>query len=139
MPALIIIGKWIQEHRGLIISIIAALIIAILFLVIRIEIAKIESLSTQIGDLKHQNQTLINQLSTAAEDVKAVREYLFTIEKIAATERQELDENEQICKNANDFDSIVPRINELFGFCEQEAGTPAYQGNALRQAAETSP
>ena len=120
MSALIIIAKWIQEHRGLIISIIAALIISILFLVIRIEISKIESLSTQIADLKNRNETLIDQLSVAAEDIKTVRQYLFQLEKIAATERQELSENEQICKNVSDFDDIIGRLNELFGYCEPE-------------------
>ena len=120
MPALIIITKWVQEHRGLIISIIAALIISILFLVIRIEIGKIESLSTQIADLKNRNKTLIDQLSVAAEDIKTVRQYLFQLEKIAATERQELSENEQICKNVSDFDDIIGRLNELFGYCEPE-------------------
>lgn len=120
MPALIIITKWIQEHRGLIISIIASLIISILFLVIRIEISKIESLSTQIADLKNRNETLIDQLSTAAEDVKAVRAYLFSLENIAVQERQELSENEQICKNVSDFDDIIGRLNELFGYCEPE-------------------
>ena len=120
MPALIIIAKWIQEHRGLIISIIAALVISILFLVIRIEISKIESLSTQIADLKNRNETLIDQLSTAADDIKTVRQYLFQLEKIAATERQELSENEQICKNVSDFGDIIGRLNELFGYCEPE-------------------
>ncbi len=122
MPAAtIVIGKWIHEHRGLIISLIAALIIAILFLVIRIEIGKIESLSGQISDLKNQNQALIEQLSTAAEDVKAVRTYLFSLENIAVQERQELQKNEEICENVTDFDSIIPRINELFGYCEPPA------------------
>lgn len=121
MPVLIIVGKWIQKHRGLIISIIAALIIVILFLVIRIEISKIETLSGQISDLKNQNQALIEQLSTAAEDVKAVRLYLFSLENIAVQERQELQKNEEICENVTDFDSIIPRINELFGYCEPPA------------------
>ena len=121
MPVLIIVGKWIQKHRGLIISIIAALIIVILFLVIRIEISKIETLSGQISDLKNQNQALIEQLSTAAEDVKAVRLYLFSLENIAVQERQELQKNEEICENVTDFESIIPRINELFGYCEPPA------------------
>lgn len=120
MPALIIITKWIKDHRGLIISVIAALVISILFLVIRIEIRKIETLSTQIADLKNRNETLIDQLSVAAEDIKTVRQYLFQLEKIAATERQELSENEQICKNVSDFDDIIGRLNELFGYCEPE-------------------
>ena len=121
MPSLIVIGRWIHAHRGLIISIFAALIIMILFLVIRIEISKIESLSSQIADLKNQNKTLIEQLSTAVEDVKAVRTYLFSLENIAVQERQELQKNEEICKNITDFDSIIPRLNELFGYCESAA------------------
>ena len=120
MPTLIIIGQWIYKHRGLIISIIAALVISILFLVIRIEISKIESLSTQIADLKNRNETLIDQLSVAADDIKTVRQYLFQLEKIAVTERQELSENEKICKNVSDFDDIIGRLNELFGYCEPE-------------------
>ena len=122
MPAaIIVIGRWIHEHRGLIISLIAALIIAVLFLVIRIEISKIETLSGQISDLKNQNQALIEQLSTAVEDVKAVRTYLFSLENIAVQERQELTKNEEICENITDFDDIVPRLNELFGYCESPA------------------
>jgi outer membrane murein-binding lipoprotein Lpp len=121
MPSLIVIGRWIHAHRGLIISLIAALIIAVLFLVIRLEISKIETLSGQISDLKNQNQALIEQLSTAAEDVKAVRQYLFSLENIAVQERQELQKNEEICENVTDFDSIIPRINELFGYCEPPA------------------
>ena len=121
MTTLIAISTWLHKHRGLIISLIAALIIAVLFLVIRIEISKIESLSGQISDLKNQNQALIDQLSTAAEDVKAVRTYLFSLENIAVQERQELTKNEEVCKNITDFDSIIPRINELFGYCEPPA------------------
>jgi len=118
MTTLVLIAKWIKDHRGLIISLIAALVISILFLVIRIEIGKIETLSSQIADLKNRNQALIDQLSTAADDVKAVRQYLFSLENIAVQERQELQKNEEICENVTDFDSIIPRINELFGYCE---------------------
>ena len=121
MTTLIAIFTWLHKHRGLIISLIAALIITILFLVIRIEISKIETLSGQISDLKNQNQALIDQLSTAAEDVKAVRTYLFSLENIAVQERQELTKNEEICENITDFDDIVPRLNELFGYCEPPA------------------
>lgn len=120
MTTFFLVTKWIQEHRGLIISIIAALIISILFLVIRIEIGKIETLSSQITDLKNRNETLIDQLSVAADDIKTVRQYLFQLEKIAVTERQELSENEQICKNVSDFGDIIGRLNELFGYCEPE-------------------
>lgn len=120
MTTFFLITKWIKDHRGLIISIIAGIIISILFLVIRIEISKIESLSTQIADLKNRNETLIDQLSIAADDIKTVRQYLFQLEKIAATERQELSENEQICKNVSDFGDIIGRLNELFGYCEPE-------------------
>ncbi len=117
MTTLIAIFTWLHKHRGLIISLIAALIIAVLFLVIRLEISKIETLSGQISDLKNQNQALIEQLSTAAEDVKAVRTYLFSLENIAVQERQELQKNEEICENVSDFNSIVLRLNELFGQC----------------------
>lgn len=121
MTTFFLIAQWIQEHRGLIISIIAALFISILFLVIRIEISKIESLSTQITDLKNRNETLIDQLSAAADDIKTIRQYLLQLEKIAAAERQELSENEQICKNVSDFGDIIGRLNELFGYCANKA------------------
>lgn len=126
MPAaIIVIGKWLHKHRGLIISIIAALVISILFLVIRIEIGKIETLSSQITGLENRNQALIDQLSAAADDIKTVRNYLLNLDKIAVKEQQELSENEQICSNVSDFDDIVPRLNQLFGHCEPETGTPS--------------
>lgn len=120
MTTFFLIAEWIQKHRGLIISLIAALVISILFMVIRIEIGKIETLSSQITDLKNRNQALIDQLSTAAEDVKAVRQYLFSLENIAVQERQELQKNEEICENVTDFDDVIDRLNELFGYCEPE-------------------
>lgn len=105
------------HYRKEIITAFLVILFYILWFTIERQSDRIVSQKAEIKALTAEVESLRAEYAQFQSDVKTVRLYLNKIETITQNEREQMDENEKVCKNVSDFNSIVPRLNELFGQC----------------------
>lgn len=115
----------LYTHRREIIAAFLVILFFVLWFTIERQSDRIVSQKAEIKALTAEVESLRADYNQFQADVKTVRLYLNKIETITQNEREQMDENEKVCKNVSDFNSIVPRLNELFGHCRSAGGSPA--------------
>ena len=108
---------WLYTNRKAILITFSVILFFILWFTIERQSDRIVSQKAEIKALTAEVESLRTEYAQFQADVKTVRLYLNKIETITQKEREQMDENEKVCKNVSDFNSIVPRLNELFGQC----------------------
>ena len=113
---------FLYTHRKAILAAFLVLLFFVLWFAIERQSDRIDALRAEIETKNSEIAVLRSEIAEATAEVGQVKAYLEKLKTISAEERQELTKNEKICENVTDFDSIIPRINELFGYCSDTPG-----------------
>ena len=116
---------WLYTHRKAILITFLVILFFILWFTIERQSDRIEHQKAEIETLRRVTGELQESFQSVETDVKTLRLYLNKIETITQNEAKQMEENEKVCKNVSDFNSIIPRLNELFGYCRSAGGSPA--------------
>lgn len=119
MLAGLAVWGYLYDHRKEIIIVLTALVFFILWFTLERMSDKIDRLNAELETKNAEIAVLHEEMALVIKDTETVKQYIKTINTITNNEKQELDTNEAVCMDAGDFDSIIPRLNELFGHCSE--------------------
>lgn len=111
--------EFIAKNRKTIAAFFLTLVTYILFFTIERMSDRIDSLKAEIETKSAEIAVLQAELHEVSIDTEKVKKYFEKLNAVNNTEKQELETNENLCQTSADFNSIVPRLNELFGFCSE--------------------
>lgn len=113
------VWNFIRKRKGEIFTAFLFLLFFILWFTIERMSGKIDGLNHELEDREREITILRSELDSVKISVAGVKLYLERLSTISANEQQELKTNEDVCQTVTDFDSIIPRLNELFGNCSE--------------------
>ncbi len=112
------------HYRKEIITAFLVILFYILWFTIERQSDRITAQKAEIKALTAEVETLRAEYARIEGDVTAVSAYLTKIRNIETTNKIEVKKNEE-CVAAHDADTFIDRLNELFGYCSDEAGNQA--------------
>lgn len=112
------------HYRKEIITAFLVILFYILWFTIERQSDRITAQKAEIKALTAEVETLHAEYARIEGDVTAVSTYLTKIRNIETTNKIEVKKNEK-CVAAHDADTFIDRLNELFGYCSDEAGNQA--------------
>ncbi len=112
------------HYRKEIITAFLVILFYILWFTIERQSDRIVSQKAEIKALTAEVENLHAEYARIEGDVTAVSAYLTKIRNIETTNKIEVKKNEE-CVAAHDPDTFIDRLNELFGYCSDEAGNQA--------------
>lgn len=115
----ILVIEFIGKNWKTIVAFISVLVIYILFFTIERMSDRIDSLKAELESKSAEIVLLQEEIRKVNIDTEKVKKYFEKLNAVNNTEKQELETNENACQTSTDFNSIVPRLNELFGFCSE--------------------
>ncbi len=114
-----LICEFLWKHKGEILTAFVFILFFILWFTAERLSDKIDYLNREIENRDQEIAALKDELKSVKASVVGVKLYIEQLHVISTNEQQELKENENICQSVTDFNSIVPRLNELFGHCSE--------------------
>ena len=114
----------LYTHRKEIIAAFLVILFFVLWFTIERQSDRITAQKAEIKALTAEVETLRAGYVRIEGDVTAVSAYLTKIRNIETTNKIEVKKNEE-CVAAHDPDTFIDRLNELFGYCSDEAGNQA--------------
>lgn len=117
--ASMMVWGYLYNHRKEILTALIMITFYILCFTLERMSDKIDRLNAEIETKNAEIAVLHEEMALVIRDTETVKQYIKTVNTITNNEKQELSTNEAICVDAGTFDSIVPRLNELFGSCAE--------------------
>lgn len=114
----------LYAHRREIIAAFLVILFYVLWFTIERQSDRIVNQKAEIKALTAEVESLRAEYARIEGDVTAVSAYLTKIRNIETTNKIEVKKNEE-CVAAHDPDTFIDRLNELFGYCSDEAGNQA--------------
>jgi len=115
---------WLYTNRKAILITFLVILFFVLWFTIERQSDRITAQKAEIKALTAEVETLHAEYARIEGDVTAVSAYLAKIRNIETTKKIEVRKNEE-CVAAHDADTFIDRLNELFGYCSDEAGNQA--------------
>lgn len=120
IPALL----WLYTNRKAILITFLVIFFFALWFTIERQSDRITAQKAEIKALTAEVETLRAEYARIEGDVTAVSAYLTQLRNIEKNNKIEVKKNEE-CVAAHNPDTFIDRLNELFGYCSDEAGNPA--------------
>lgn len=112
------------HYRKEIIAAFLVVIFYVLWFTIERQADRITAQKAEIKALTAEVETLRAGYARIEGDITAVSAYLTQLKKIETNNKIEVKKNEE-CVSQRDPDTFIRRLNELFGYCSDEAGNQA--------------
>ena len=112
------------HYRKEIITAFLVVLFYVLWFTIERQADRITSQKAEIKALTAEVETLRAEYARIEGDITAVSAYLTQLKKIETNNKIEVKKNEE-CVSQRDPDTFIRRLNELFGYCSDEAGNPS--------------
>lgn len=112
------------HYRKEIITAFLVILFYILWFTIERQSDRIVNQKAEIKALTAEVESLRAEYARIEGDITAVSAYLTQLKKIETNNKIEVKKNEE-CVSQRDPDTFIRRLNELFGYCSDEAGNPS--------------